>query len=99
MKAAATWLDKNPAIDHPAGIPQDDPTPWYVAVHYYHVAVRAEAWGALKRKGDWQAEIERHLAALQRANGSFLNEHSPLMKENDPVLCTALAVVALANRG
>ncbi|MCC7510262.1 MAG: terpene cyclase/mutase family protein [Planctomycetes bacterium] len=97
VKAAASWLDKHPAIDHPAGIPQDDPTPWYVAVHYYHVAVRAEAWRALGRKGDWKTQIERHLAASQRANGSFVNENSPLMKENDPVLCTALAVVALAH--
>jgi hypothetical protein len=93
--AASQWLDGNAALDHPAGIPQDDPTPWHKAVHYYHLAVRSEAWSALGRAGVWRADMERHLAPLQRADGSFTNDTSPLMKENDPILCTALAVVAL----
>jgi hypothetical protein len=42
-----------------------------------------------------RAEIARHLMPLQRQDGSFINDQSPLMKENDPILCTALAVVAL----
>lgn len=94
--AAAKWLETHPELDHPAGMPKDDPTPWYAAVHYYHLAVRAEAWAAIGRPGDWPAQIEKQLALAQRKDGSFANEASPLMKENDPILCTALAVVALA---
>ena len=95
VRAAKQWLDRHPGLQRPAGVPTDDPTPWYAAIHYYHLAVRAEAWAATGRKGDWRAEFERRLAALQRKDGSFLNQESPMMKENDPILCTALAVVAL----
>lgn len=97
VMSASKWLDARPGLDRPAGIPADNPTPWHDAVHYYHLAVRAEAWSAVGRKGDWRSEIEKHLAGRQRDDGSFANDKSPMMKEDDPILCTALAVVALAN--
>jgi len=95
VAAATKWLDEHPGLESPAGVPADAPTPWYAALHYYHLAVRAEAWAATGKKGEWRAEIARHLKPLQRQDGSFINDQSPLMKENDPILCTALAVVAL----
>lgn len=95
VAAAASWLDQNPGLEFPAGVPAEAPTPWHVALHYYHLAVRAEAWAVTAKNGTWRAEIARHLQPLQRKDGSFINEQSPLMKENDPVLCTALAVIAL----
>jgi hypothetical protein len=91
------WLDRNPGIENPAGVPQDDSTPWYAAIHYYHLAVRAEAWSGVGREGDWRSEIEKHLAGVQHKDGHFVNDRSPMMKENDPILCTTLAVVALGN--
>jgi len=94
--AAAKWLEGHAGLEHPAGIPADTPTPWHYAVHYYHWAVRAEAWAAIGHKGTWQAELKGMLEQAQKADGSFVNDHSPLMKENDPILCTALAIVALA---
>ena len=36
------------------------------------------------------------LVAEQRADGSFANARSPLMKEDEPLLSTALAVIGLA---
>ena len=98
VRAAISWLQQNPGLDHPGGIPKDEPTPWFAAVHFYHLAVRAEAWAATENEGAWSTEIEQHLAKLQKANGSFINEMSPMMKEDDPILCTTLAVIALANR-
>ena len=97
VTAAAKWLADHPELERPAGIPTNDPTPWYDAVHYYHLAVRAEAWSAIKHDGDWRKQIEEHLAKAQREDGSFVNDKSPMMKEDDPILCTALAVVALTN--
>ncbi|MCB9896128.1 MAG: terpene cyclase/mutase family protein [Planctomycetes bacterium] len=97
VKAVTEWLDKHPGLDRPAGVPTDGPSPWYAAIHHYHLAVRAEAWAAIGRGGDWRAELERTLAPTQRTDGSFVNEDSPLMKEDDPVLCTTFCVIALAN--
>jgi hypothetical protein len=97
-KAALNWLTGNEGWKDPAGIATNAPTPWHAALHFYHVAVRAEAYAAAGQDGDWRQQIARHLEKLQRGDGSFVNDRSPLMKENDPILCTALAVVALAQR-
>lgn len=97
LQAAIRWLRRYPEVDYPAGIPTDHPEPWGDSVRFYHYAVRAEAW---RKLGFPQAELDRLAAALiarQREDGSFVNSVSPLMKEDDPLLCTALAVVALAN--
>ena len=95
--AASTWLRDHSNLQYPQGIPADYPEPWGEAVKFYHFAVRAEAYRAL----DWDLAERRQLAELvarrQRPDGSFVNADSPLMKEDDPVMCTALAVVALAN--
>jgi hypothetical protein len=64
-------------------------------VYYYHLAVRAEVETALGRAGRLRTAIVRELAARQRSDGSFANEANHLMKEDDPLLATALAVVAL----
>ncbi|MEE2686315.1 MAG: prenyltransferase/squalene oxidase repeat-containing protein [Planctomycetota bacterium] len=94
---AIGWLAIHPRIDYPAGVPIDHPEPWGEAVHYYHLAVRAEANRAVHVKGDWGQEIRDHLADLQKEDGHFVNQVSPLMKEDDPLLATSLAVIALAH--
>jgi hypothetical protein len=68
---------------------------WGQALHYYHLAVRAEACAALG-VGDsrFWAEIARLLALRQRPDGSFANANH-LMKEDDPLLATALAARVL----
>lgn len=96
VTGATLWLTEDDGLEGPAGIPKDLPTPWYAALHFYHLAVRAEAWAATDHGGGWRKRMERHLAPRQRADCSFINNESPLMKENDALLCTALAVVALA---
>ena len=42
--------------------------------------------------------IDRLLASHQQPDGSFKNDVGFLMKEDDPLVCTALAVVAMAWR-
>jgi hypothetical protein len=94
---AVEWLRAHPDVDYPQGVPADHPEPWGEAIRYYHYSVRAEAYAALAWPGAWRREIAAVVTKSQAADGSFRNTVSPLMKEDDPVLCTALAVVALSN--
>ena len=92
--AARRWLAEHAAVD-PQGIPANHPEPWVAALRFYHLAAFAEAASALAIEGDWRARFAKRLAALQRPDGSFANDASPLMKEDDPILATTLALVAL----
>jgi hypothetical protein len=95
VQKAADWLRRHPELTRPEGIPLDHPEPWHDALHFYHLAVRSEVYSALNWPGDWREQIRTHLAAQQQGDGSFANTRSHLMKEDDPLLCTALAVIAL----
>lgn len=87
------WLITHPVLDRPEGIPEGDPEPWHLALHYYHLAGRCQAYRALGIAGDWPQQAAAIYAAEQQEDGSFSNRHSVLMKEDDPILATALAVV------
>jgi hypothetical protein len=93
---AVEWLRAHDDLNYPQGVPTDHPEPWGDAIRFYHYAVRAEAYDALDWPGDWRSRLAEVIAKTQSADGSFRNTASPLMKEDDPILCTALAVVALS---
>ena len=93
VAAARAWLDRFPDAEFPAGVP-DQPTPWKSAISTYHLAVRAEVERALGGPPTWPAKAAAVLAPRQHADGSFANDNV-LMKEDDPLLCTALALTAL----
>jgi hypothetical protein len=93
--SARRWLADHAGID-PQGIPKDHPEPWVEALRFYHLAAFSEAASALAIEGDWRERFTKRLSALQRPDGSFANDASPLMKEDDPILATTLALVALA---
>jgi hypothetical protein len=95
--AAAGWLKAHYDVSYPQGVPADYPEPWGAAIRYYHFAVRGETYAALNWPGDWRAKLAAAVQKDQAANGSFRNTDSPLMKEDDPILCTALAAIALKN--
>jgi hypothetical protein len=95
--AARDWLKRRPGWDAPSGIPTDHPEPWADALHFYHLAVRSEAYAGLCMPGDWQGELFAVLLPQQHDDGSFTNARSALMKEDDPLLATTLAVVALVH--
>jgi hypothetical protein len=94
---AVEWLRAHDDPGYPQGIPTDRPEPWGDAIHFYHFAVRAEAYAALGWPGDWPLRLADAVAKEQSADGSFRNAASPLMKEDDPLLATALATVALTH--
>ena len=94
--AAKKWLNEHVNLKYSEGIPEFyEGENWREAVTYYHWSVRNEV---AKLMGDEKAtkqKIEAELAPLQKHNGSFVNEKSSLMKEDDPIMATALAVIAL----
>ena len=95
--AARAWLDRHPDLEHAGGIPADDPSDWASAVFYYHLAVRGEVAAALERGATLRAPLVALLEGRQDADGSFTNPRGALMKEDDPILATTLAVIALAS--
>lgn len=95
ITSAARWLRTNENWNLPDGIPLDDPAPWAESLRFYHLMVRAEAYSALDMPGDWRKPLTRFLSDNQLPDGSFLNPVGRLMKEDDPMLCTAFAVIAL----
>jgi hypothetical protein len=97
VDSAAAWLRQHDDLSYPEGVPTDHPEPWGEAIRYYHYAVRAEAYAALAWPGDWHSHLAAEVARHQADDGSFRNAASPLMKEDDPILCTTLAVVALTH--
>ena len=96
VAAALRWLEAHPRLDHPEGIPEFGPTPWGPALFYYHLAVRAEVCSALGWPAGRREEIAGLLVPRQEADGRFVNPGSPLQKEDDPLLATTHAVIALA---
>jgi hypothetical protein len=92
---AEEWLRAHDNLDYPEGVPTDGPEPWGEAIRFYHYAVRAEAYEQLNWPGDWQVKLTAAVVKHQAMDGSFRNTASPLMKEDDPLVATTLAIVAL----
>jgi squalene-hopene/tetraprenyl-beta-curcumene cyclase len=97
VTAAVKWLREHTNLDYPQGIPTDYPEPWGEALRYYHFAVRAEVYDALDFPAAEKLALAEKVAALQQPDGSFINAGSPLMKEDDPLLATSLAIIALSH--
>jgi squalene-hopene/tetraprenyl-beta-curcumene cyclase len=96
VRAARGWLLAHERLDHPEGIPKGTPQDWGQAVYYYHLAARAEAYQSLGLTEQLRGRIAGELTTKQRADGSFRNDKNHLMKEDDPLLATALALIALS---
>ncbi|MBL8695080.1 MAG: terpene cyclase/mutase family protein [Planctomycetes bacterium] len=96
VRDAASWLESHPRLDRPAGIPEAGPDHLGDSLRIYHLAARAEALNAVGASGPWRDAIAEQLAAWQQIDGSFRGVEPALMKEDDPLLATALAASALA---
>lgn len=95
--AATDWLRKHPEVDYPQGVPADHPEPWGDAIRFYHYAVRAEVYDKLSFPTEGKQRLLTAILKHQLPDGSFSNSDSPLMKEDDPLVCTSLAMIALAH--
>ena len=95
------WIGRNYTVDHNPGLPQERKMEGY----YYYLMTMSralDAWGASRittedgRAHDWANDVINKLAALQRENGSWVNEASRWM-ERDENLVTAYALIALTH--
>lgn len=87
-EASGAWLDAHPSTDAPVGLNAE----WTEGLRFYHAYV----WAASRRLRGLPVDVS-WLAALQAADGSWTNAQ-PLMKEDDPLIATLLAVAALAEQ-
>ncbi len=97
VQAALRWLEKRDELTFPEGLPETDPNQWREGLFFYHLAARAEAYAAIGYQGSWQREMARLLALRQLSDGRFVNPLGFLNKEDDPLIASGLAVIALNN--
>jgi Prenyltransferase and squalene oxidase repeat len=99
VRRAGAWLVEHHRLDRVPEIPEGIPTRWAHALRFYYFAVSAEV---LARLGvtdapagrDWRRSMRAELAGSQRADGSWINSVGQV-KEDDPLIATALAIRAL----
>jgi len=102
--AALQWLVQHYSIERNPGFGEDDgPASWGQGIYFYYLHSLARAFRAAKLRSlrsaggefhAWPEEMIRELARRQRKDGSWRNPNR-LMNEQDPVLATALALLAL----
>jgi hypothetical protein len=92
LRRARDWLV---AHHRPDGVPgfAADTAQWTDGMRHYYQAAAARALGP--DPGRWREELTAHLLATQRRDGSWQNA-SFLMKEDDPLIATTFALMALA---
>ena len=95
VKKAKVWLLENPKLDTPAGIPEGQAIQWEKVLFFYHIAVRVQAYKLLDIEGAWKKDVQQLLSSKQQADGSFSNPWGAPNKEDDPLLATTFAVIAL----
>lgn len=95
IASAKQWLSNHQEMAFPEGIPTDDPAQWHRVMRFYHWSVRADVSHATSDWFHWQKDLTALAVAEQRADGSFMNPLGGPNKEDDPLLATALVVIAL----
>ena len=90
--AAKAWLLKHHRPDAAPGFQGEAYRRWPQGLRYYYAAASAQAFRALGVARD--ADQDRLLRAESRADGSWANPE-PLVKEDDPLIATGLALRAL----
>ena len=94
VAAGLAWLTKHHRCDGVPGF-DDSGAKWRDGMIYYYLAASAQAFRATGSGPEgWKADLIRSLGAPQRVDGSFKNS-SFLMKEDDPLIATTFALIAL----
>jgi len=97
--AATEWLKKNFRADHHPGTYVKAHEPNRDAVYYYYAASVAKAFRdhklTLPNGRDWAAELSYELAIRQAKDGSWTNPVE-LVRENEPLVASSNAILALA---
>ena len=102
--AAWNWLSKNYTLEvNPGFEASGDPTAAYQGLFYYfYTMARAlDLYGSDEIKdaaGDshaWRGELVGRISAMQRQDGSWVNENAERWYEGNPVLATAYAMLTV----
>ncbi len=89
VRAAVRWIRQNHIEDRVPGFDAHPDRRWEVGLAYYYAAASNEAFRLLGMEPPPHRALSR-----QRADGSFANPEG-LVKEDDPLIATALALRAL----
>ena len=95
---AIAWLAKRPGLEGVPGfegLPAEDG--WDRGLRFYYYAALSDVlrYFPLSERDARQEALIKHVVSLQKDDGSWVNE-SDRMRENDPLIATALAIVALS---
>ena len=93
---ATKWLTEKANWESPSGIPLEDPAPWRESMTLYNIMVQSETFSALNLAGNWRHHLIQALRDRQAEDGSFANMDGKLMKEDDPIISTSYALIALS---
>lgn len=97
VQSARLWLLEQDELSFPEGLPEKDPNQWREGLFFYHLAARSEVYQALNHGGKWRQMMSDLLQERRNPDGSFRNPLGFLNKEDDPLIASGLAVVALCN--
>lgn len=95
LSAARTWLEERLRFDVVPGLPLGATPPMEPSVRIYWWSTLARTLASSHRPGDWRDRLWRELRTRQQEDGSFTGL-SDRMKEDDPVVATSLALLAIA---
>jgi hypothetical protein len=96
---AVQWLQERPGLELVPGFEGLPPEAgWGRGLRFYYYAALAEVttYFTVADHTARNAALAKHLAELQAADGHWVNE-SDRMRENDPLVATALAAIALGH--
>jgi hypothetical protein len=99
IQKAVKWLVDRPSLELVPGFEGLPPEAgWQRGLRYYYFAAlsRVLAVFPLSELAPRREALVKQLTGMQAKDGSWVNE-SDRMRENDPLIATALAITALAN--
>ena len=95
VQGARAWLERHFTVERTPGFPADQEPPLERALRFYWYAAAARALAVAGVEGAWREQLTAKLLALQHADGAWVGA-SDWMKEDDPLVATPLALLALA---
>ncbi|MCI0360475.1 MAG: terpene cyclase/mutase family protein [Planctomycetaceae bacterium] len=98
LQQAIAWLVKRPALELVPGFEGLPPEAgWQRGLRYYYYAGLAQVLPLFPASeiAPRREALQTHIVGMQAKEGSWINE-SDRMRENDPLIATALAVTVLA---